>query len=178
MLFVGIDPGLEGAIAGLDSETRSFIGFWDMPVKRVIRNDKTKEEIDRALFASLLLSMIHEYGIENILVLYEQLWGFGQVKQRQQGQFFFARDYGILLGCIATLQLKERPVPPQTWQNGVGKKGSEKYYSVERIIELYKEVPLVKPGCRTPHPDRAEAGLIAHFGLITHTQPKHSRITR
>ncbi|MBY0548750.1 MAG: hypothetical protein K2W95_15880 [Candidatus Obscuribacterales bacterium] len=168
MHFIGIDPGLEGAIADFDSETVTM-SIMDMPLIPVMRGKKAKEEVDRNGFKRIL----QQFDPRQTHVFYEQLWGFA-AERDQQGQFFFARDYGVLLGIIASLELPSTGVPPQTWQNAVGKKGKEKIYSVERFVQLYPGVGLVKPGCRTPHPDRAEAGLLAHYGRITtHTQLRH-----
>jgi|SRR5579883_244965 len=102
----------------------------------------------------------------NTAVFMEELWGFGSVEKQEQKQWDFATSYGIYLGCISTAKLSLTLVPPQTWQKAVGKRGSEKIYSIERAIQLFPGVKLNREGARKPHDGNAEALLIAHYGRL------------
>lgn len=152
--FLGIDPGLSGAIAlYVPSEDTMLIG--DVPVHELKRNGKTRREVDVHALAAMIADCAPykpHVWIEHV----SAMPGEGAV-----GAFTFGKVVGLLTGvCIASGLVLER-VTPSVWKKAMGvtadKDGTRARASALLPAHASKW-PLKK------HDGRAEAALIALYG--------------
>lgn len=151
-LVLGIDPGLNGALALVEIGTGRLVEVYDMPVLTL----KSKRELDGYKLAHIIDSHAHEIAE----VWIERVWsmpGEGAV----QG-FAFGEVYGLLRGVCMASFLPLHEVVPTVWKKAAGVKGekdeSRKVASVRWPLQS-SLWPLVK------HHGRADAALIADHGL-------------
>ena len=110
--YVGIDPGLEGAIAvlyGVPYMVR--LEIIDMPIMQVKLTKRKQLRVDDKAVWDLFSS----WKDRDLVVALEHLWGFGTAINcgAERGQFSFADDYGLLRGLLRASGFKFLLVPPQ-----------------------------------------------------------------
>ncbi len=154
MIIVGIDPGIGGGIAVLDTE-KQILCATAMPVTT---NKKTKKsEYDIARIAGLLArNRPDKIALESVHAM---------PKQGVTSMFTFGKGYGILLGIIGTLGIPLTLVTPRVWKRKYTL-GSDKNLSRERASEIF-------PRCSQfwklkKHDGLAEAALLAHYICTNH----------
>ena len=155
MIFIGIDPGLEGAIAVLDDQGE-LVGVQDTPTLTVEGGTKTK----RLYNLPAIVSMVSMCPAGQCRAALEQVHAMPD--QGIVGAFSFGQGFGNWQGILAALHVPVHEVPPQTWKkammNGMGK---DKDASRLRVLQLYpsasEQVSLKK------HHGRADAILIARW---------------
>lgn len=151
-LFLGIDPGLSGALALLDTKTGS-IAVHDVPTHELRRNGKTKREIDLHALARLLDDMAKGAGTRIVVEQVGSMPGQGV-----SSVFAFGKAYGILLGVAASTFCPIEFVTPQVWKKAMGvtasKDGSRAKASM--LFPAYSS-----SWARVKDDGRAEAVLIA-----------------
>lgn len=153
-MILGIDPGINGAIAFFDFE-KGELTIFDMPVASVERNGKQKKEVSPAMLAMLCR------GIEVRRAIVERV--NARPGQGVTSMFAFGRSFGIVEGVLGGLNIPMSYVTPQQWRKSMqvreGKDGSR-----QRAAELFPryadQFQLKK------HDGRAEAALIAYFGAL------------
>lgn len=171
-VYIGIDPGLSGAIAVITPEAYSV---HDMPTLWVVagrkRNTKTGKMVDKGH---------NEYNIAEIKRLLVQVRDTAHSKgypvqlwlekvHAMPGQGVTSMfSMGVGLGIIQTipicLDLQLNFIAPQTWKKAVmAGQGKEKAASVYRAQQLYPNAVLTGPMGGLLD-GRAEALLIAHYG--------------
>lgn len=151
--FVGIDPGLDGALAYLHG---TYLELYDIPTLSLRRNGKSKRELDLAGLAHLMGEMT---AGRTCHVYIEQVGAMPG--QGVSSMFSFGKTYGGILGVVATLQLPHTLVAPATWKKAMGVKGG-KDASRARASAL---LPAHAGHWRRVKDDgRAEAALIALYG--------------
>lgn len=110
MNIIGIDPGLSGALAVIDSSGK-ILHYRRMPVRRVIEDSgKEKRLIDIAQIAAVIARFEPEHAfIEKV---------HSMPKQGVASTFTFGMGYGMLLGLCFALEgvIATTLVPPQRWQ--------------------------------------------------------------
>ena len=145
----GIDPGLNGAIALLDSNGQT-LEVYDMPTLAVKKN---KREISPILIAGILLTD------SNTRVYVERVGAMPN--QGVTSMFNFGKGFGMILGVVAGMQMRISMVTPSQWKRDLkvapGKDGSRElamnYWPTES--DKFK---------RKKDDGRAEASLIALWG--------------
>lgn len=128
MIYIGIDPGLSGAIAVFNLET-GHLSILDMPVVEVVRNNKKKRELSPAMLANIL-KLVDKPAtavVERVGAMPGQ--GVSSV-------FSFGRSLGTIEGALAALQIPMTLVPPQQWQKACAVRGG-KDGSRQRAAELF-----------------------------------------
>lgn len=157
-VFVGIDPGLSGAIARLDSASGE-VRIEDVPTFEIKRNGKAKREIDYHSLARILDDMTKEPGTRIVIE------GVGAMPgQGVSSVFAFGKAFGVLIGVSAATFCPIDFVSPAKWKREMGvtasKDGSRAKASMmfPRYSELWR---LAK------NADRAEALLIAAWAAET-----------
>jgi len=153
-IFVGIDPGLDGAVAALYADG-SVESLRDTPTLTVVSGKKKKREYDTASMASMLYWDKDYFkpiiGLESV----HAMPGQGVVSM-----FSMGRGLGIWEGIISAYIYSHTKITPQRWKkallDGMGK---DKDASRLRAIQLFPDQPLVLK----KHHGRAEALLIAHY---------------
>ena len=165
MIFVGIDPGITGAVAVIRGD--GSYDVYDTPTYK----DGTKRIYAKTKMAEMLLDILHEPGA----------WPFFQIVLEQVhampsdgkvSAFTFGRGVGIWEGIVAaTACIEPHCIPPQVWQKKVLPVGGNYPTGKElnRMVaqELFPNAPL----SRVRDHNRADALLLAEYGRRTHTTP-------
>lgn len=157
-IIIGIDPGLSGAVARLDTADGS-LQVEDVPVFELKRNGKAKREIDYHGLARMVDDMAKEPGTRIIIELVGSMPGQGV-----SSSFAFGKAFGVLIGVSAATFCPIEFVSPAKWKREMGvtasKDGSRAKASTlfPRYSELWR---------RAKDDGRAEALLIAAWGAET-----------
>ena len=162
MYYLGIDPGLDGALALLNPIGE--VGFLlDTPTLE-IRNGKKKKRIINlaALRDHLTIDDIHLKTFAAIEKVHSGVFfkskKAGNASAGVVSSFTFGQGFGQWQGMLAALQISTEEVLPQQWKkimmDGMGK---EKDASIARALQLYPKADLKLK----KHHGRADALLIA-----------------
>lgn len=147
MRVVGIDPGLTGALAVLNGEG---VALFDLPV--------SKGEVNGyALLGELVLA----HDVDPIdAVFIEETHAMPQ--NGSKANFSQGFTMGAIITAVRSARLPMHRVAPSTWKAKMGLRGKDKSASRHLASELWPmaEFKLVK------HHNRAEAALIARYGLL------------
>lgn len=122
MRFIGIDPGLSGSLAMIDSDGL-LLEIEDMPA--IVEG--SKRHIDRVGLVELLEDWRDWEPRGEVRVLVEQ--AFVMPRQSSQSGLKTGLGYGVILGVLAALRIPYQEVRPQMWQKslfGKLKKGEGK----------------------------------------------------
>lgn len=152
----GIDPGVTGAIAFLDTQDWK-LGVMDMPTIEVTTNGKDHREPSPNVIASLIRE------IKPILVCSEKLQSIGkEINPLDLAKM--GRWRGQIEGIVAHAQVAFEHPTPAVWKNRMGLT-AVKEFSRTRAAALF-------PNCkgfwtRKMDHDRAEAACIALYGCLS-----------
>lgn len=107
--ILGIDPGLSGALALLDLQTRKVTQIWDMP----LQDGKVYPEgvaiiIDMAKGIASAQGSLHA-AIENV-----------NSRPGQAHMWAFAMSVGIVHGCLGALSVPFSLIQPAQWKSSCG----------------------------------------------------------
>jgi crossover junction endodeoxyribonuclease RuvC len=151
-MYIGIDPGLSGAIAFLDVE-KGHLSIRDMPCFEVKRNNKIKREVSPIGVAAAmsLAEQVSRVVLERVGAMPGQ--GVTSV-------FSFGRSVGIIEGVLATMVIPIDIVTPQAWQKAAGVRGG-KDGSRLRACELFPNY--AELFARKKDDGRADAALMAWY---------------
>jgi len=153
-LILGVDPGLNGALAFFDVGAGS-ITVNDMPT--IEAGVKSKRVVDEAALAKLIDGfggVIEHAFVEKV----GAMPGNGAVSM-----FGFGVSYGLVRGVLAANFIPITLVPPQTWKSRLGVPASKEgaRARASQLLPAFSHLwPLVK------HDGRAEAALIAYYGVV------------
>jgi len=150
--IIGIDVGLNGAIAMMRGET--LTGIVDMPCVTLDRNGKAKRQIS----IPELIAILDEFKPEEAYC--ERV--FAMSGQGVTSVFSFGRSLGAIEGVLAARLIKTTLVTPQVWQKSMGVSGG-KDGARARAMELFPHN--VDYFRLKKHDGRADAALIACWGL-------------
>lgn len=149
---IGVDPGLDGAIAWLNDGC-VFIQVIDMPT---MANTGNRRQVN----AAELTRIIQNGGNnEKPLTVYLER-ASSMPGQGVSSMFSFGMSFGIVLGVIAALEYPVELVTPQKWKKRAGLTGKDKDYARTLAQLFYPEAELG----RKKDIGRADAILIARFG--------------
>lgn len=157
-LYIGIDPGLHGAIAVLlDHE---FIGVWDTPTTIVKRGKKKHTVYLPASMVGVLKQIANDLGT-SISVGLEEV--HAMPGQGVTSMFSMGKGSGLWEGIITALGMSLVRIPPQRWKKEMlaDGKGKDKQASIVRVLELFPET--APQLTRKRDEGRAEAILIAEY---------------
>lgn len=163
MKVLGIDPGVEGAVALLCAEDGGLIRVMDMPVVDV-RVGKTARH---RIASSSLAAMLKSFAADHVVI--EHVQGRPTDVPTRAGEL--CRASGIVEGIIAALGIPLTIVQPQAWRRAMGvalPAGStapqRKEASRQRALQLWPAHAAWF--LRKMDADRAEAALIARWGVM------------
>ena len=153
MIYIGIDPGLDGAIA---VKGKDFFDIYDTPTFTVVNGKKKKRHCDAVGMAEILKT----YPAEDCHIALEKI--HSMPGQGVASMFSMGEGFGIWKGLIAMGGFKLTLVTPQSWKksmmHGMGKeKDAARVRAIELFPHLYEQLKLKK------HHGRADALLIAEF---------------
>jgi hypothetical protein len=156
LIYIGVDPGLSGAIGW----TGYANGVIDMPT---ILWGKTTGK--RAVDAGAVLKAIQHLPVLRPVVFIERVGPMVRagVKQGAASMFSFGMSFGCMLGFFDGLQWERHLVTPQKWKAHFGL-DADKNAALELARKLFPSLDLSKK----KHHGRAEALLIARYGQETH----------
>lgn len=175
MLFVGIDPGLTGAIAILDS-AKGEVRFKDAPVLSMMVGKSVKNIMDARGAASCLAEFqgraVHVV-LEKVGAMPRMAGGKVESSMGATSAFNFGMGFGIWQGILAALSLRHEIVHPATWKKAM-MRDMEKDKDASRVkaMQLF---PQVSEALKLKkHHGRADALLMAEFGRRTYTAKNNS----
>lgn len=153
MVYIGIDPGLDGAVAHIDSEGNASV--FDTPTFNV----EGKRKYNAIGMAALLVQTHAHPSI--VLVVLESV--HSMPKQGVASSFCFGEGLGIWKGIIAANGMSLELPSPQRWKKTIladqGKdKDASRYKAIQIFPALAEQLKLKK------HDGRAEALLLAEYG--------------
>lgn len=154
---IGIDPGLSGAIACLDSQG-TLVWLDDLPV---VRWDKLAWIDGNALLGMILRNTQapRRAFVERVNAM---------PKQGVASSFQFGAGFGSILGCLGAMAIPISLVRPGEWKKALRLAGKDKGAALDRARLLWPTADLRLK----KHDGRAEALLIAAWGL--HTRGEHN----
>ena len=151
MLTIGIDPGLEGAVALLNRDGQEEL-VADLPAIR----DGKLAWIDGGALHSMLLEAIHGRPCR---VMIERV--SARPEQGVSSSFVFGVGFGSVLSVLQVLRLPIEFVQPSTWKAALGLK-KKKQASLDKARLLFPSADLTLK----KHDGRAEALLIAYYAQM------------
>jgi crossover junction endodeoxyribonuclease RuvC len=154
MILAGIDPGLSGAVAFLDVATGAVLDIAYMPTLALSRGGKNKREVDAHALARLI-------GDRRPGHAFVELVG-AMPGQGVSSVFEFGKSFGVVIGVLAALGIPFTLVAPVVWKRALGvpaAKDGARARASQLLPAAAHHWPLVK------HDGRAEAALIAYYGL-------------
>lgn len=151
-LFLGVDPGLTGALALLYSDGRMH-SVEDLPVMARGKG-RVKHEVDPAALARLLrphADLIRLAVVEQVNAMPGQ--GAASV-------FSLGHSLGSIVGVVQALSIPLRLVAPAVWKRAAGV-SADKHLARSEAIRLFPDAPLD----RAKDHNRAEALLLARHAI-------------
>lgn len=163
MIIVGIDTGLNGAIAIYLPDTHIITEICDMPKMSITVGKKAREILDITQLKKIMESVCHLTSIGRNLIVYERVWGQGG--QNAAAGFNFGVNYGTVLAYLAVFaQCELHPVIPQTWKKSL-KVGVSDNDIANRADSIFPKESWRWRGPRGGLKDgRAEAAMLAYYG--------------
>lgn len=157
MIFLGIDPGLTGAVAAVDSAGTCAVE--DLPTTPIPGGGLVKRRVDGLALAKLLRNLV-PIGHECLIVI-EAVRAMGGKNNAVQTQGSLMRTLGAIEATAEILRLKSHQIDPRQWKAFYGL-DKDKDRSLNIARELY---PLAAHKlARVKDHNRAEALLLAHYG--------------
>jgi crossover junction endodeoxyribonuclease RuvC len=154
-LFLGVDPGVSGALAVLDASSRILL-LEDIPTCM-----RGKTRTHRIVDASGLSDLLKDFAHVRTAVV-EQVGSMPG--QGVSSAFSFGESFGVIRGVLGALAIPVDMVQPQKWKKFFGLT-SDKELCRARAIDLFPTAPLHR---KKDH-GRAEALLMAKYAI------EHSR---
>ncbi len=152
-IIIGIDPGLNGAIAIM--EKLKVIDIFDMPV--MSEGKKSKRQLNSALLVKLLKEKIS--NLEDVSIVVEQV--NAMPGQGVTSMFNFGQSFGAIKGICAALNLPIFFVRPSKWKKHYDLINSSKDASRTKVIEMYPS--LSDKLSKKKDVNKSDAILIARF---------------
>ncbi len=157
MKVVGIDPGLNGAIAIL--QDKKVLSIIDMPV--MADGKKNKRQLNNAQLAEILRKNTSDD--DEISVVVEQV--NAMPGQGVTSMFNFGQTFGAIKGVCAALKLPIFFVRPSKWKKYFELINSSKDSSRTKAIEMYPY--LSDQLAKKKDVNKSDAILIARFFVET-----------
>ena len=161
-MYLGIDPGLDGALALLAKDGERIHLLADMPTTTARQG---KRAVDGALLADVVREAMTASQAEGDGRLEAVVEKVGAMPgQGVSSMFAFGQGFGTLLGVLAALGVRYRLVTPVTWKKSAKLIGQEKDSARQLALRLWPE----RSGDfqRKADVGRADAALIGYFGRL------------
>ena len=156
MIYIGIDPGLTGAVAAIDGSS-GFMAVWDMPTigqgrGKTLDAEQLVYELDSLNLGALSAIAI----IERVA---------SRPAQGVASTFKFGYGAGVIEGILAALPIRYRFVTPRQWKAHLGLIGCDKHASRDKAASVFPAA--ADQLRRAKDHGRAEAILLAAYGMLT-----------
>lgn len=154
--FLGIDPGLDGALSVISADCKTVMNIYDMPV--VAKTTGKGRQLD----AYGLISVFKDIcSVHSVIFVYIEDVG-SRPSQSAPSTFSLGRTFGSLETAVAFMRLRCGIIRPQDWKKEFGLIKKDK--DASRLM-AYRMFPLDSEFfSRRKDVDRAEASLIALHG--------------
>jgi crossover junction endodeoxyribonuclease RuvC len=150
MIYIGIDPGLSGAMAFISDEWEPQV--WDTAT--ILKGSgSVKYEVDASALFKRLAWVAGRTDVRAALERVNSMPG-----QTASSTFSLGDSFGVARACLACSNIPTTYVTPQSWKKYF-KLTSDKEMSRSLAAKLYPTVDL----SFKKHADRAEALLIATY---------------
>jgi Holliday junction resolvasome RuvABC endonuclease subunit len=160
--ILGIDPGLSGAFALLDTKLKTLNTF-DVPIFSEKKNGKLRRSVNiSALYASLAGEFIRPD-----LAVIEAV--HAMPAQGVSSSFRFGEVYGVVQAAVLSFETPLFYVQPSAWKRHF-KLGRDKETSRKLASQMYPKY--ADQWVRVKDSDRAEAALIATWYSQVHGDAK------
>ena len=157
--WIGIDPGLSGALAILGDHGE--VQFFDTPTLTIQGAKKKTRVMDGAECVNILMREVGRCA--EIMVVLEK--ESAMPGQGVSSMFNFGTGYGMWQGILYGLQLPFTLVHAATWKRRIMEgMGKEKSAAIFRAKQLYPKA--ASSLTRVKDDGRAEALLLAHYGRV------------
>jgi crossover junction endodeoxyribonuclease RuvC len=166
VIYIGIDPGLSGAVAIIEDGWQKTelihdevpIKIVDTPTLEVESNGKVRNKYNTSAMAAILQPFFH---INACMVILESV--HSMPSQGVASSFTFGEGLGMWKGIIAAFGLPLEMVSPQRWKKEMlADQGKDKDASRFKAIQIFPE--LASQLSRKKDDGRAEALLMAEYG--------------
>lgn len=152
MIVMGIDPGLTGGLAVINTQ-----GVWMEPMPRTEDGGLDLAELSR---------LLHDWSGENVTVYLEEVFAPPHLGAHSMLQF--GKSWGVVRGMLHIYGFPTILVTAQKWQKVIyaGAPGTliKKQRSEWAAEKLFPSTNFVMLGHRKPHLGMIEAALIAEYG--------------
>ena len=152
--FIGIDPGLNGCFAIINTGVKPSIEVIDIPTVEISVGKKKRRHID----SHAVFKILRKCAGSGTKVFIEDVWSSPQMGVTSAFNMGFG--LGVLHASIAGNMLSMERVRPQAWKKEFSLIGKEKGDSLRLSRELFPSADL----SLKKHEGRAEALLIAEYG--------------
>lgn len=159
MIFIGIDPGVSGAVAAIGPNS---CAVEDIPTIGIEGAGRTVRKIDGLELARLLRRMVPA-GEECVVVL-EDVHVMPSNKSGSAANTSLLHSKGVIEGVLAVMRMPTQLVNSQRWKRVYGL-GSDKKESLEKARTLYPDLAKSRLARVADH-NRAEGLLLAHYGKV------------
>ena len=150
-MYLGIDPGLGGALAVLD-QAGALVAVYDTPVLTLSTSRGTRQEYD----VPGLVALLAPYAGPQAHVVLEE--SQAMPGQGTRSMFTIGVGFGVMLGVLAALALPYSRIRPAIWKRTLGLT-SDKEQARLRAQQLFPGADLRR---KKDH-GRAEALLLAWY---------------
>jgi hypothetical protein len=161
-VWIGVDPGLQGAIAILAPDRIEVV---PMPV---VTAAKGRDQYNLQEIVELLDTEAACAGCANVLVTIEKQQPMPMDQGGTIANYNRGRSMALVEGICAALGMPYQLVAPRTWQGVLhrGTSGADtKQRSIMAAQRLFPRTSLLRtPRSRVPHDGMAEALLLARYG--------------
>lgn len=155
MIIIGIDPGLEGALAKVGSA--GLIDMQDMPIMPRSVGGTVKNQVNGAGLHQLLQEWVRSHDKNEFMVFIERV--NAMPKQGSASTFSLGHTTGIIEGVICAYGLAHQMIQPGSWKKHF-KLTADKDAARALAQRYYPEASLTR---KKDH-NRAESLLIARYG--------------
>lgn len=159
MIALGIDIGVTGAISSVDHNSRAIIH--DLPTVAIPGERFVRRRID----AMALMELVRKLAPagESVLAVIENVHPFPGSRNSPQATGSLMDSRARIETVLELARITVHAIEPLAWKRLYNLAGKEKADSIVTARTLY---PSMADGLRlAKHHNRAEALLLAHFGL-------------
>lgn len=158
-VYIGIDPGLSGALAAI--YPGGAVEVHDVPTLDVGRNGKVRREYNTWAMGGLLMGVESPPGGRRRLAIIEAV--HAMPGQGVRSMFTLGYGLGVWEGLLAGHGIRYERVTPQRWKRAL-MDGMGKDKDAARLVAMRLFPELADQLKRKKDDGRAEALLLAEFG--------------
>ena len=155
MIIFGIDPGVSGAISGL--EDKKIIEVFDMPT--MIDGKKNKKQVNVSQVTNIIKERLNNDKEKEVVVVVEHV--NAMPGQGVTSMFNFGLSFGVIKGICSALSLPIYFVRPTKWKKHFNLIKTNKDASRTKVIQVYPHIS--SKLSRKKDSNKADAILIARY---------------